>query len=83
MWNFWNLASFLIRVYSSFNNRGWGQNGKEIGLNGTWGAHGPLTVRVNGSDWWKGVNYVKMVIGYSILVKVSVYGGILTMAGSW
>lgn len=42
--------------------------------------HDPLIVRVNGSDWRKGANYVKMVVGYSLLVEVSVHVGILTIA---
>jgi len=28
------------------------------------------------------VNYVKFVVGYSILVDVSVHGGMLTMTGN-
>jgi hypothetical protein len=34
-------------------------------------------------DWRKGAKYVKLVVGYSLLVEVSVHGGILTMVGSW
>jgi hypothetical protein len=34
-------------------------------------------------NWRNGVKYVKLVVGYSLLVDVSVHGGMLTMAGSW
>jgi hypothetical protein len=41
------------------------------------------SVQVNGIPWRNGVKYVKLVVGYSLLVEVSVHGGMLTMASSW
>jgi hypothetical protein len=34
-------------------------------------------------NWRKGAKCVKLVVGYSLLVDVSVHRGMLTMAGSW
>jgi hypothetical protein len=33
--------------------------------------------------WRKGAKDVKLVVGYALLVDVSVHGGMLTMADSW
>jgi hypothetical protein len=41
------------------------------------------SVQVNGIPWRRGAKYVKLVVGCSLLVEVSVHGGMLTMAGSW
>jgi hypothetical protein len=41
------------------------------------------SVQVNGIPWRKGVKCVKLVVGCSLLVDVSVHEGMLTMAGSW
>jgi len=41
------------------------------------------SIQVNGIPWWRGAKYVKLVVGCSLLVDVSVHGGMLTMAGSW
>jgi hypothetical protein len=40
-------------------------------------------VQVNGIPWQRGAKYVKLVVGYYLLVEVSVHGGMLTMTGSW
>jgi hypothetical protein len=34
-------------------------------------------------NWRKGAKCVKLVVECSLLVEVSVHGGMLTMAGSW
>jgi hypothetical protein len=41
------------------------------------------SVQVNGIPWRKGAKCVKLVVGCSLLVEVSVHGDMLTMAGSW
>jgi hypothetical protein len=41
------------------------------------------SIQVNGIFWRMGAKWVTMVVGCSLLVKVSVHGGMLTMAGSW
>jgi len=41
------------------------------------------SVQVNGIPWRKWAKYVKLVVGCSLLVNVSVHGDMLTMAGSW
>jgi hypothetical protein len=41
------------------------------------------SVQVNGIPWRKGAKCVKLVVGCSLLVEVSVHGGMLTIAGSW
>jgi len=40
------------------------------------------SVQVNGITWRKEAKCVKLVVGCSLLVEVSVHGGMLTMAGS-
>jgi len=41
------------------------------------------SVQVNEIPWRNGAKCVKLVVGCSLLVEVSVHGGMLTMAGSW
>jgi hypothetical protein len=48
-----------------------------------WGAHDPLIVQHNEFDCQKGAKYIKLVVGYSLLVDVLVHGGMLAMASSW